>query len=41
VKLSAQFDRLPGGASYVSEMVVTGASKQLTVEIKNFDYHRM
>jgi len=41
VKVNAQFDRLPGGVSYVSEMMVTGASKQLTVEIKNFDYQSM
>jgi hypothetical protein len=41
VKVNAQFDRLPDGTSYVSEMMVTGASKQLTVEIKNFDYQRM
>jgi hypothetical protein len=41
VKVNAQLDRLPDGTNYVSEMMVTGASKQLTVEIKNFDYQRM
>ena len=41
VKVNAQMDRLPDGTNYVSEMMVTGASKQLTVEIKNFDYQRM
>jgi hypothetical protein len=41
VKVNAQLDRLPDGTNYVNEMMVTGASKQLTVEIKNFDYQRM
>jgi len=41
VKVNAQLDRLPDGTTYVIEMMVTGASKQLTVEIKNFDYQRM
>jgi hypothetical protein len=41
VTLNAQFERLPDGTNHVSEMTVNGASKQLTVAIKNFDYQRM
>ena len=41
VKVNAQFDRLPDGTSLVNDMMITGASKRLTVEIKNFDYQRM
>jgi hypothetical protein len=41
VTLSAQFERLPDGTNHISDMLVTGVSKQLTVAIKNFDYHKM
>ena len=38
VTLSAQFEQLPDGTNHISDMQVNGASKQLTVAIKNFDY---
>jgi len=41
VTLSAQFDRLPDGTNPISEMVVNGVSKQLTVTIKNFNFQKM
>ena len=40
VTLSVQFERLPDGANHVSDMLVNGVSKQLTVAIKNFDYQK-
>ena len=41
VTLSVQFERLPDGTNHVSDMLVNGVSKQLTVAIKNFDYQKM
>jgi hypothetical protein len=41
VILSAQFERLPDGTNPISEMVVNGVSKQLTVTIKNFNFQKM
>ena len=41
VTLSAQFERLPDGTNHISDMMVNGVSKQLTVAIKNFDYQKM
>jgi hypothetical protein len=41
VKVNAQFDRLPNGSSYLSEMLITGASKQLTVSVTNFDHQKI
>jgi hypothetical protein len=41
VTLSAQFTRVPGGPSHVSNMLVNGVSKQLTVAMQNSNYQRI
>jgi hypothetical protein len=41
VKISAQYAPIPGGPNHVSQMVINGESKQLTVQIQNSDYHRI
>jgi hypothetical protein len=41
VTLSAQFEQLPDGTNPISEMVVNGVNKQLTVTIKNFNFQKM
>jgi preprotein translocase subunit YajC len=41
VTLSAQFERLPDGTNHISEMLVNGVSKQLTVTIKNFNFQKI
>jgi len=41
VKISAQYAPLPGGPNHVSQMVVNGISKQLTVQIQNSNYQRL
>ena len=41
VTLNAQFERLPDGTNHISEMLVNGVSKQLTVTIKNFNFQKM
>jgi len=41
VTISAQFNRLPDGTNHVSNMLVNGVSKQLTVAIQNSDYQKM
>jgi hypothetical protein len=41
VTISAQFERLPDGTNHISEMLVNGVSKQLTVTIKNFNFQKI
>lgn len=41
VTLNAQFERLPDGTNHLSDMLVNGVSKQVTVTIKNFNYQKM
>jgi hypothetical protein len=41
VTISAQFNRLPDGTNHVSNILVNGVSKQLTVAIQNSDYQKM
>ena len=38
VKISAQFERIPGGPNHVSSMLINGVSKQLTVNQQNSNY---
>jgi hypothetical protein len=38
VTAAAQFSRLPAGVNYVSNVLVNGVSKQMTVALKNFNY---
>jgi len=39
--ISAQFAQLPGGPNHVASMLINGASKQLTVAVRNSDYQKM
>jgi len=41
VKISAQFAQLPDGTNHVSNTLVNGVSKQLTVNDQNSNYQRM
>lgn len=41
VKLNVEFDQAPDGTNHISDMLITGVSKQLTVAIKNFNYRKM
>jgi hypothetical protein len=41
VNISAQYEKVPDGPDHVSNMVVEGASKQLTVRIQNYNYQRL
>ena len=41
VKLNVEFDQTPDGTNHISDMLITGVSKQLTVAIKNFNYRKM
>jgi len=41
VNISAQYAQEPGGPNHVSSMQVNGVSKQLTVNIQNYNYQRM
>ncbi|MGD0646526.1 MAG: hypothetical protein ABR971_00945 [Acidobacteriaceae bacterium] len=38
VTAAARFSRLPAGVNYVSNVLVNGVSKQMTVALKNFNY---
>ena len=39
--ISVQFAQLPGGPNHVASMLLSGASKQLTVAVQNSDYQKM
>ena len=41
VKISAQFAQLPDGTNHVSTMIVSGVSKELTVNTQNSDYQKL
>ena len=41
VKVSAQFEGIPGGPRHVSSETINGESKQLTISIQNSNYQRM
>ena len=41
VTITAQFARLPNGPNHVYDLLVNGASKQLTVETQNSNYQHM
>jgi hypothetical protein len=38
VTIDAQYSRLPDGTNHVSNLVINGVSKQLTVQVQNLDY---
>jgi hypothetical protein len=41
VNITAQFARLPDGTNHVSNMIVNGVSKELTVNIQNSNYQKL
>ncbi len=41
VNITAQFARLPDGTNHVSNMLVNGVSKELTVNIENSNYQKL
>jgi hypothetical protein len=41
VNITAQFARLPDGTNHVSNMLVNGVSKELTVNIQNSNYQKL
>jgi hypothetical protein len=41
VKIAVQFAQLPDGTNHVSNVLVNGVSKQLTVEMQNLNYQKM
>jgi hypothetical protein len=41
VKISAQFAQLPNGPNHVSNVVVNGVSKELTVQMQNSNYQKL
>jgi hypothetical protein len=41
VNINVQFSKLPNGTNHVSNVLVNGVSKQLTVQMQNSNYQRM
>jgi hypothetical protein len=41
VTISVQFSKLPDGTNHISNMLVNGVSKQLTIATQNSDYQKM
>jgi hypothetical protein len=41
MNLTVQFSRLPKGTNHVSNLVINGVSKQLSVAIQNSNYQHL
>jgi hypothetical protein len=41
MNLTVQFSRLPEGTNHVSNLVINGVSKQLSIAIQNWNYQHL